>query len=95
MASLELSMQQVKKRVIDLSVYLQSNGQDDESRLIKHAVTHQSKRARSSSVKSIVNSNRDSRTTTVFFFVDAYLEQTSIDNRYIMIIIDSGYVIQN
>ncbi len=67
MASFELTVQQVKKRVINLLIYLQSNGQN-ESRLIEHAVTYRSKRGRSSSFKSIVNSNRDRRTTTVFFF---------------------------
>ena len=70
-ASVQLSVQQVKKRVV-LYLYLRSNGQNEKkntSRLIEHAVTQRSKRGRSSSLKSIVNSNRDRRTTTVFVFL--------------------------
>ncbi len=55
------------RSVSSIYLYLQSNGQNG-SRLIEHAVTYRSKRGRSSSFKSIVNSNRDRRTTTVFFF---------------------------
>lgn len=89
-------MQQVKKRVVDLSIHLQSNGQN-ESRLIEHAVTHQSMQGRSSSSKSIVNSNRDRRTTTVLysflFFSLMHIKQTKVNNRFIIIIIDFDCVI--
>jgi hypothetical protein len=72
-----LTVQQVDKRVVYLSIFnlMDKKKKKSDSRLIEHAVTHRSKRGRSSSsLKSIVNPNHHN---CVFLFINVYINDTS------------------